>query len=541
MRTRATDTFRRLLGTFGSFSAGQKTVAALAVVGIIVGGFLFSHWVSAPSYAPLFSNLAAEDASAIVDKLQSSSTPYELTDGGATIMVPQDKVYDLRLTMSGEGLPAQKDSGGYSLLDKQGVTASDFQQHVTYQRALEGEIAKTVQSLDGVKTAVVHLAMPEKSVFAEETDKPTAAVLVDLKPGAELSNQQVRAVVNLVASSVPDLDPDAVTVANSEGTVLSAPGEESTGSGAGDTRSQMTKEYQDQLGRELQKMMDKIVGPGKSVAQVTAQLDFDQTQKTSESFTNPSPSTAPLIDNSSKEVYSGNGTTGSNGVLGPDNIQVPTGAGASSGTGGAYSKETIARSNAINKITELRKSAPGAVQRLSVAVVLDAKASSKLTPSQVQTLVATAAGIDPKRGDSVVVSQMPFDTSAAEQTKKDLASANAGEQKAQMMSMAKTGGLALLILIVVFIAWRSSRKTRRSGLSRAEMERVSEADRALLEEARALALTSAGSGRAALESGSPSPELDPSHAKREEIAAMVERQPDEVAALLRGWLADRRS
>jgi flagellar M-ring protein FliF len=529
MRNRATDSFKRLGSTFGSFSPGQKTVAIVAVLAIVLGGFLFSSWVSKPTYTPLFSNLAAADASAIVDKLAAGGTAYQLTDGGGTILVPQDQVYDLRLQMSGAGLPAQADNG-YSLLDKQGVTTSEFQQQVTYQRALEGELTKTIKSIDGVQSAVVHLAVPEKSVFVDEEKKPTAAVLVALAPGKTLAPQQVQSIVNLTSSSVAGLTPEAVTVADSTGKMLSTAGAVGGGAGVADARAQATKDYEDRLAASIQGMLDQVVGPGHSSAKVTSQLDFDKTETKRENFTSD-PTAKPLRESATNETYTGTGGGGA-GVLGPDNIQVPNG-----GTGnGTYNKRSSATENAVNKVTEVRNAAPGAVVRQSVAVLLDAKTAAALPAGEVQRLVSAAAGINAARGDTVVVSQLPFDQSAAAAAQKALAAAAAADQQAQWVSLAKTAGLVLLVLFVVFLAWRHSRKTKRSELSYAELERLDGAELAELEAYRAAEL--AGADRAAIESG---PGPDPHGQKRDEINAMVDKQPEEVAQLLRGWLADRRS
>ena len=532
MVNKANALFRRFRETFGSFSTGQKTVAIFAVLAIIVGGFLFSSWLSKPSYSPLFSNLAPADASAIVDKLSTAGTPYQLANGGATIMVPQNQVYDLRLQMSGAGLPATQDSG-YSLLDKQGVTTSEFQQQVTYQRALEGELTKTIKSIDGVQSAVVHLAMPEKSVFADQEKKPTAAVLVALAPGKKLAPQQVQAIVNLTSSSVTGLTPENVTVADSTGAVLSTAGAVGGSAGVADARSQATKEYEDRLAASIQSMLDQVVGPGHSVAKVTSQLDFDQTQTKTEKF-NSNPTAKALAESSTTEKYTGTGGAGA-GVLGPDNIQVPGGTGGN----GTYSKDTAARQNAVDKVTEVRSAAPGAVVRQSVAVLLDAKTAASVPAAQVQNLVSAAAGVNAARGDTVVVSQMPFDQTAKADAAKQLADAKKAEQQAQYLSVGKTAGLVLLVLLLLLLAWRQSRKTKRTEVTYAELERLDEGDMAELEAYRARELAAAN--RVAIE-GAPGTgaDGDGSAQKRDEISAMVDRQPDEVAQLLRGWLADRR-
>src|SRR5919206_2468029 len=205
MKSALAGTVERARATVSSISLGQKVVIGLLLVGLLLGGFFFFRWITTPTQAPLFSNLASTDASAIVDELNAEGVPYTLTDGGQTIMVAKDQVYDLRLTMSGKGLPAGQDTG-YALLDEQGITTSEFQQQVTYQRAIEGELSKTLEALDGVQQAVVHVALPKKEVFATDQGKPTASVLLSLAPGKQLSAEQITAVTNLVSSSIEGMD-----------------------------------------------------------------------------------------------------------------------------------------------------------------------------------------------------------------------------------------------------------------------------------------------------------------------------------------------
>src|SRR5690349_13194107 len=165
MRERLTAIAGRGTTAWNSFTSGQKAVTIVAILALAIGGYFFATWAGQPQYAPLFTNLAGADASSIVDKLTSDGTPYELADGGGTILVPKDKVYAERISMSSAGLPSQGEAG-YALLDKQGVMTSDFMQRVTYRRALEGELGKTIRAIDGVTAATVHLAIPEKDVFA---------------------------------------------------------------------------------------------------------------------------------------------------------------------------------------------------------------------------------------------------------------------------------------------------------------------------------------------------------------------------------------
>src|SRR5690242_10067190 len=302
----------RSKSVLSTMSLGQKVVIGLLTVGLVLGGFFFYSWITKPTYAPLFSNLAASDASAIVDQLNSQGVAYQLADGGQTVMVPQDQVYNLRLSLSGKGLPAG-DGTGYSLLDKQGITTSQFQQQVTYQRAVEGELAKTLEAIHGVNAAVVHIAMPKDTVFTDDQGKPTASVLLDLSPGTHLAGEQIQAVTNLVSSSIEGMSPTDVTVADSSGEVLSAAGTGLTAA-AGDARTQMESDTENRLQQKAQQILDSIVGPGNATASVRADLNLDQANQTSETYAYPS-NTPPVSQSSSSETYSGTGSA-VGGVLG---------------------------------------------------------------------------------------------------------------------------------------------------------------------------------------------------------------------------------
>ena len=270
----------RIKTVLSTITLGQKVVIGLLALGLVLGGVFFFRWITAPTYAPLFSNLASSDASAIVDELNSEGVAYQLSDGGATIMVPQTQVAQLRLTMSGKGLPASQDTG-YSLLDQQGITTSQFQQQVTYQRAVEGELAKTLEAIKGVNTAVVHIALPKEQVFVQDQGKPTASVLLDLGAGTNLSGEQISAVTNLVSSSIEGMDPTDVTVADSTGRVLSAAGTGLTAA-AGDQRSQMEQEYENRLAANAQQILDRAAD--KRDTYILAHADTTQASQDLDAF-----------------------------------------------------------------------------------------------------------------------------------------------------------------------------------------------------------------------------------------------------------------
>ena len=522
---------RKVSDAFKSFTPGQKAVTIFAVVALAVGGYFFATWASKPSYGALFSNLSSKDASAIVESLQKTGTPYELANGGQTILVPQDQVYDLRLQLSGEGLPGESDTG-YALLDQQGITTSDFMQHTNYQRALEGELSNTIKSIDGVEAATVHLVIPQKDVFADDQNKTTASVLVQSSASKPLSNEQVQAIVNLVAAGVEGLDPTQVTVAGADGKILSTGGGAAVATGGDSGSDSQTVAYQNRLNTSLQNMLDSVVGPGNAVVTTTAELDFDQTSTTSRQYTSD-PSVAALSEQISREAYNGDDGPGQGGVLGPDNIQVPNG-NTSTSAAGQYENTQQTRNNAVNQVDEVRKSAPGGVKKLSVAVLLNATTAGTVDSAQVQQLVSAAAGIDATRGDSVAIAAMPFDTSAAEAAKKELAESSAAATADKQQSLVKTAALALVVLLLLLFAWRASRRAKkRKSLSPSELAHLEQMQAAL--EAQRLAELNAAIPGPAIEAV-PDRQQEEVDGRQREIEQMVEDQPEEMAALLRGWL-----
>src|SRR3546814_319394 len=180
---------------------------------LLLCGFMDFRWAPTPSYAPFYGNLASADASAVVDELEANGVKYKITNNGSTIMVPKDDVHATRISLSGKGLPASSDKGGYELLDDQSFTTGEFKEQTDFKRAMEGELSNTIEAMDGVNTAVVHLALPAKKVFADEQDPATASILVQTRPGSTLNPEQVQAIVHLVASPIAGLDPEPGTAA----------------------------------------------------------------------------------------------------------------------------------------------------------------------------------------------------------------------------------------------------------------------------------------------------------------------------------------
>jgi len=518
---------RRLLA---GFTAGQKAVTGFALVALLIAGVVFTSWAAKPSLVPLFTNLESSDAAAITEELTTRGTPYELQAGGGTVLVPQKDVYQLRLDLSAAGLPVGG-TKGYELLDTQGMTTSAFRQRVDYQRALEGELSKTISSIDGVEAATVHLVIPEENLFSEDNRKASASVLLKNRPGQSMAPGQVQAIVNLVAGSVEGLEHERVTVADAKGTVLSTAGEDGGSLAAGDARAMQTATFEQGLQSSVEQMLTPLVGTGKAVVRVKADLDFDKRETTKESF--ETDTAAPVVtEKTGNEDYTGTGTV-VGGVLGPDNVTVPEGGGDT-----AYTKEQIEKTYAVGKVTEQATSAPGAVQRLSIAVVLDAGADPAITTEAVQELVAAAAGLNTERGDVVQVRRLAFDTTAAESAEEEFAALESATKSAERWSLIRTVAVLLVVGLMVLYALRIMRRTSRTPVALQQLE-LEVTQMTALEAEHAAMLAAAD--RRALEATPVAPEEARRIAVQAEVSDLVERQPDEVAQLLRGWLADRRN
>ncbi|GAA1137753.1 flagellar basal-body MS-ring/collar protein FliF [Nocardioides aquiterrae] len=531
MKQQLSRSFARLRTTFLSFTTGQKVVAVIGTAAVLLAAVMVFRWVATPNYAPLYSNLAAEDASAVVDELNAEGVPYQLTNGGATVMVPQSQVYDTRIALSGKGLPASSGGDGYSLLDGQGISTSEFQEQTDFKRAMEGELAKTIEAIDGVNTAIVHLALPPQKVFADEQDPPTASVLVDTSAGTTLDPQQVQGVVHLVAASIDGLQPENVTVTDGQGQVLST----SDGGALGaSTRDQQVSEFEQKKTAQIQSVLDRIVGPGNSTVQVTADLDFDKSVSESTTYQND-PTQAPLSSSESSEQYAGPGGAGAaNGVVGPDGQMDPLTTGGSNPS--KYTKKQKTEDNAVDTVIEHRETAPGSVNSMHVAVAIDTASLQGRSTTDIQDLISAGNGISTKRGDTIQVTSLQFDRTADDAAAAELAAAAKAEKQAQMWRWARDAGIALAVIAALLLAWLRSRKRSKARENATtyivEQLRTDAAERAAL---AAAAEAQKVPAVAALEraDNAANEEL------RTELASLVEKQPEDVAALLRGWLVDR--
>jgi flagellar M-ring protein FliF len=557
------------------FSSGQKAMVSVAVLAVLLGGYLFMSWAGKPSYVPLFSNLSSTDAASITQKLATNKIPYELAEGGEQVMVPASDVYQQRLDMAADGLPSSGDQG-YSLLDTAGVTTSEFQQQVEYQQAVSDELEQTIESINGVNSAQVSVVIPQESLFASSADQPSASVLVTLDPGSSLTAEQVQAIVHLVASSVEGLSPDDVTVADSNGDVLNAPGTNAGNVAAGTMDEQQTDAYDQDLDTSIQDMLATVLGPGNAVVHASAQLDFDQTQTSSEIYNPTNQASIPVQQASSKETYTGaNASQAAQGILGSTSAtSLPVNAastpvtsaattsakttkttkGAKSGTTPgspttttpnsantpattvpSYVQSGSSQSDVVSEVTKSVNSAPGALEQMSIAVVVNSSVKG-VTQKQITQLVSAAAGLQPSRGDSIQVAFVPFDQSAQQAQAAQVKAAASASSKAAMMSEIRGVLVVLAVIGLLVFSIRRINKTTRvpmalpAGYQPLELEAGEGFGD---DDELALALSSSHAPDGATASF---PVKAPVPAEVTQIGQMIEQEPERIAEMLRTWL-----
>lgn len=451
----------RLLDTVRAFTVAQRTLALIGVAILVLGGVALTNWLGRPTYSPLFTGLSASDASGVVAQLAKDKVDYQLSDGGATILVPADKVDAERLAAASAGLPSSSTTG-YALLDNMGVTASEFQQNVTYKRAIEGELAKTIGSIAGVTSASVQLAIPQQTVFSDKQQDPTASVFVNV--ATPLTPDQVQAIVHLTAAAYPGLKDTNVSVVDQKGETLSSVG----GSPSGSASEQATS-YEDSTRQKVQAVLDSLLGPGNSTVTVSAVVSQSSGTTTSKTYTTPTG--APVQSQSSNtSKYTGSGASGAAGVLGTDTTSTSTTTGSGAGT---YTSDQSVKNNAINETTTTQSITPGTLTSQSIAVAVNASKAASVPTSTIQSLVAAAAGVNTKRGDTVTVAAAPFSNAAASAAKAALAQQQAAQSSDQMSRIIAAaiwvvGGLVGFVL-VVFILRKLFKKPEREAVDGGEL------------------------------------------------------------------------
>ncbi len=516
----------------------QISLAALALV--MVGGLTaVGMWAARPSWAVLYGELSPQAAQAVVESLQEQNVPYRLAAGGTTVQVPQERLYELRLQLAGAGLPAAS-AVGFELFDRTSFSTSDLQNSVNLQRALQGELERSIITLDEVASARVHLAMPEERLFSDRQEPVSASVVVGLG-GRRLGTGRVAAITQLVAGAVPGLEPDAVTAVDTAGRVLSGGWD---GSGGLQTMAQIeaTRAWEDSLRSHLQSMLDSVLGAHQSVVRVQATLDFQTQQLTRETLEPPDGTGVVRREEITEEQYS---DTSPGEVGGPAGL----GGGAvrtSAGQGGSYDHKHESREYDYSRLHEQVSTPPGQLTRLTVAVVIDENLGTPVA-QQVQQLVQTAAGIDTERGDCVTVEAMAIEAiKVAEEDAKLAEAAQAERDRERTIQRGVRYGTVVLVLAMVAAAMLMlSRRLgslpapREGNASGAGGEATPEARRSQPapspsnagDEALEFAPTTVEGLRMAAGEGAAA---DPALAGR--LSALGTESPDDFARQLRGWM-----
>jgi len=531
---------RRLTHTIREFTIAQRTMAIIGFAVLALGIAALSFWATRPQLSPLFSGLSGTDANTLVEQLRTDGVQYEITGGGGTIMVPEESVYAERLKAAAAGLPSAS-TGGYSLLDKMGVTASEFQQNVTYKRAIEGELAHTIEAMKGVKSASVQLAIPKDTVFVSEKTDPTASVFIATDNGITLGDDQVQAIVHLTSSSIDGMKTSDVSVVDAQGHVLSTTGVDVAGSG-----SKRASDYEERVRSSVQSMLDKVVGPGNATVVVAADMSQNSGQRTAETFTTPDGSPALSESAQNDGTGSASGPKGSAGILGPDNIAVPSGTPtASPGPGtitGLTGATSVTKNNAINKITEQTTIPAGSVTRQTVSVAVN-KAVSGVNRANLISLVNAAAGIDTTRGDSVAIEIVSFNRAGAADAAKAIAASEAATSADRTAGLIRTAvtalAIALPIIIALFLISRRFRSRSKEDRELQEMTELAELRAMMSDQTRPIALTAHEPPAALTYTQVPLIEPGDTERKRAEIDALAGKDPERTAEILRGLMDDR--
>jgi len=426
--TAATASFPISMEAFSRLAPRQKVIGMAGVallLAVLVGGWL---WAKDPPYALLFTIQDEKDGGQIVAALTQQNIPYRFSDGGRSILVPQAVVHDTRLRLASQGLP-KGGLVGFELMETQKLGVSQFAEQINYQRALEGELARSVQSLAAVRGARVHLAIPKQTAFLRDDQKASASVLVSLHPGRTLEPVQVAGIVNLVASSVPQLNPLNVSVIDQEGKLISQHRDPSRDAGLDASQLKFVREVEADYSKRIEAILAPVVGPTNVRAQVAADLDFSQIDQVAETYKpNPGPETA-IRSQQTSEVGGGAGqAAGIPGALTnqppvPATAPLTQGAGAAGGgaAGAAAGAQSVSRNATINyevdKTIRHTKGVPGTVRRLSVAVVVNHRKDptkpkpTPLTPAeltQITNLAREAMGFNQARGDTLNVANAAF-------------------------------------------------------------------------------------------------------------------------------------
>ncbi len=468
-------------------------VAGLAALVAIVAASL--TWSRQPDYRVLFANLSDKDGGSVIAALTQMNVPYRFAPGGAAILVPEDRVHDARLKLASQGLP-RGGTVGFELLETQRFGVTQFQERLNFQRGLEGELARSIQSLAAVQAARVHLALPVQNGFLREQQKPSASVLLGLYPGRTLDRGQVAGIVHLVASSVPDLAPKQVSVIDQTGTLLSSEGD-AAANGLDASQLDYVRRLESGFSRRVLDIVEPIVGAGNVRAQVTADVDFTRSESTAEQY-RPNQGSEPAAVRSHQVLESSESEAAAQGIPGalsnqppapasaPINDEAqPTAPAAASRAAAGSGRREATTNYEVDKTVKVVRNATGTIRRLTAAIVVNHRRSvdedgkvtlTPLAPAELENinaLVRETIGFVRERGDSINVVNAPF-TEIEAPKEPVLAIWQQPENIALARDLGKQFGLLMLAMLVIFALIRPALKSlvRPAGPAARVAERI---------------------------------------------------------------------
>lgn len=526
------------LALLSRLNARQKlgVMAAIAMaIALLVGSWL---WTKDPPYGVLFSNLSDQDGGQIVTTLQQQNVPYKYSAGGGAILVPVSMVHDVRLRLASQGLP-KGGLVGFEVMENQKLGISQFAEQINYQRGLEGELSRSIQTLGAVRAARVHLAIPKQTAFLRDEIKPSASVLVSLQAGRALEAAQIAGIVHLVSSSVPQLNPANVSVIDQDGKLISQKSDPLRNAGLDADQLKYVREIETLYMRRVESILEPLLGRNNFRAQVTADIDFSHVDQVEETFLpNPAPESSIR---SQQTAETGVGTPPAIGVPGALSNQPPVPATAPitnpqvGGTGaGGSSNNNYSRNATINyeldKTVRHTRAQPGLVKRISVAVAVNHKKGpekdgkpGKATPpsadeiKRINDLVREAVGFKESRGDSINVAAASF-VAAEPEVIPELPV----WKDPTLVAMAKEVGQYLIFGLIVFLVWTKVLKPMFEMLA-AAAHRIEAEQKA----AASMAEVSADANYAHQVS------FDEKLKGAKEVA---QKEPKLIAELIRGWM-----
>lgn len=492
---------------------GQRILTIVIGLGVLFTIIFLVALVSRPTYAPLFTGLDPAEAGAMVEKLKEMNIPYRLTEQGKTIEVPEKQVYETRIQLASSG--ALGEGKGFELFDQTKLGITDFEQQVQYQRALQEELRRTIVQLEEVEQARVHLVLPQKSVFIEEESPSSASIVLKLKPLVQLKPDQIKGIVNLTAGSVEGLKPENIHLIDTKGDVLNADLalDEQAKLAQGTLKQyQVKRTYEKELEKRICQMLGRIFGPGKAIAMVTADLDFDRQEIQALTY-QQGPVVSEQTIKEKGAVPQVGGLPGTTGNLPGYPAQVAQ-------TGQQYSRDEAIHNYQPTSRQEKIFPAGGRVRQLSVAIAVDAPVSLAIE-QQVSDVVKAATGLNQARGDQLTVSTLAFDKTYQQEIEKEMAQQEAEKRKEQQQKLLYAGiaaGIIILFIItaLVIVALRR-RAAKEMELEVEELKPIREIERAAKEKER--------------EISTPEP-------LEEKIRDLARQKPAEVAEIIKVWLAE---